>query len=209
MTGNARRTGPDVSYDATGYAVYTSVTVNGLTGWMTTGGTSAGAPQWAGLLAIADQGRALAGEPSLSDAVSAVYGLPASDFHDVTGGGNGAVSARAGYDTITGRGSPYANRVVSGLVGGAKMSTPPAPAPAPTPPPAPVPPAPLNRSLNLGFIASRFASFLRQTTGSSTPSVVAAKPAAPVRLPTGSSTFLGESISAADLLRALQSSSRR
>ncbi len=209
VTGNARRTGPDVSYDATGYAVYTSVTVNGLTGWMTTGGTSAGAPQWAGLLAIADQGRALAGEPSLSDAVSAVYGLPASDFHDVTGGGNGAVSARAGYDTITGRGSPYANRVVSGLVGGAKMSTPPAPAPAPTPPPAPVPPAPLNRSLNLGFIASRFASFLRQTTGSSTPSVVAAKPAAPVRLPTGSSTFLGESISAADLLRALQSSSRR
>ena len=33
--------------------------------WMTVGGTSAGAPQWAAILAIADQGRAAAGQAAL------------------------------------------------------------------------------------------------------------------------------------------------
>ena len=50
-------------------------------------------------------------------AVSAIYSLPASAFHDITTGGNGAVAAGPGYDAVTGRGSPYAGRVVSGLVG--------------------------------------------------------------------------------------------
>src|SRR5207244_2794009 len=54
---STKRTGPDVAYDAdpnTGVLVYDSV--NG--GWFAYGGTSAGAPQWAALVAIADQGRA-------------------------------------------------------------------------------------------------------------------------------------------------------
>ena len=42
--------------------------------------------------------------------MSAIYKLPANDFHDVTTGGNGAVKAGAGYDAITGRGSPFADR---------------------------------------------------------------------------------------------------
>ena len=57
---STKRTSPDVAYDAdpaTGVAVYDST--NG--GWLTVGGTSAGAPQWAALVAIANQGRAQAG----------------------------------------------------------------------------------------------------------------------------------------------------
>jgi subtilase family serine protease len=191
VTGNAVRTGPDVAYDATGYAVYTSVPINGLVGWMTTGGTSAGTPQWAGLLAIADQGRALAGKPALTNAVAAIYGLPASDFHDIAAGGNGAVNARPGYDAITGRGTPYADRVVTGLVGPA-IAPPP---PAPTPPPAPAPSPPSKSGLNVTFIARRLASFLQKTTGSASHTTTAAKPTptVPVRLPSNKALFLSSS----------------
>jgi hypothetical protein len=178
---------------------------------MTTGGTSAGTPQWAGLLAIADQGRALAGKPALTDAVSAIYGLPASDFHDVTTGGNGAVNARPGYDAITGRGSPYADRVVSGLIGSGLTRPAPAPTPAPTPTP---PPAPVNNGISLTFIARRVASFLQKTTGGGTTPATAAKAvAAPaprpvVRLPRGGAPFLSSSAWVTDVLRAIQQSKR-
>jgi subtilase family serine protease len=216
VTGSARRTGPDVSYDATGLAVYTSVTINGLTGWMTTGGTSAGTPQWAALLAIADQGRPAAGKANLTDAVSAVYALPASDFHDVTSGGNGAVSARAGYDAVTGRGSPYAGRVVSGLIGAA-IPTAPTPAPAPTPKPTPAPapvstptPTPVPKpGLNFTFIASRVANFVKNTTGGTPAASAKPAPVPAVRLPGGSSSFLGEATSMTDIMRALQFAGRR
>ena len=107
-----RRTTPDVSYDAapeTGVEVYQGGT------WQVVGGTSAGAPQWAGLIALADQKRAQVGLPSLNQGQSAIYNLPASDFHDVTLGGNGFL-AGVGYDFATGRGSPIANRVITDLV---------------------------------------------------------------------------------------------
>jgi subtilase family serine protease len=110
---------PDVAYDASSaspYAIYDSY---GYNGWLEAYGTSAGAPQWAALVAIADQGRALLGEGALTGAqlLSTLYQLPQSDFHDITSGGNGSYSAAAGYDLVTGRGSPIANRIVAGLVG--------------------------------------------------------------------------------------------
>ena len=114
-----QRAVPDVSYNASTaspFAVYDT----GYGGWLTVGGTSAGAPQWAALVAIADQGRAAAGEGTLdggSQTLPLLYQLPAGDFHDVVSGGNGAYSAGAGYDLVTGRGSPIANLVVAGLVG--------------------------------------------------------------------------------------------
>jgi subtilase family serine protease len=228
VTKNSRRTGPDVSYNAapaTGFAVYSSTSPNGQRGWTVAGGTSTGVPQWAGLLAIANQGRALAGKGALTDAVSAIYNLPAGDFHDVTTGGNGAVNAIAGYDAVTGRGTPYANRIVSDLVGGTTSSPTPTPAPSPTPSPSPAPaptptpapaptpvpvpspaptptptPAPAKpASLDLGFIANRVSGFLQKTTGA-TATINAAKPVAlpAVRLPSGDSSFLG-----ADIVRAL------
>ena len=52
---------------------------------------------------------------SLANAQDAIYALPSSDFHDITSGSNG-FSASSGYDLASGRGSPIANLVVSGLV---------------------------------------------------------------------------------------------
>jgi subtilase family serine protease len=110
---------PDVAYDAdqnTGFPVYH----NGI--WQELGGTSAGAPQWAALIAIADQGRALASKSPLGSVPELIYSLPASDFHDITLGSNG-YPAGPGYDYVTGRGSPIANRVVSDLVAATDVPT--------------------------------------------------------------------------------------
>jgi subtilase family serine protease len=121
VAANGHRAGPDVSYDAdptTAFAVYGTY---GWGGWAEVGGTSAAAPQWAALVAIADQGRAASGLASLdgyTQTLPDLYQLPASDFHDLTSGSNGGYSAGAGYDLVTGRGSPIANLVVAGLVGG-------------------------------------------------------------------------------------------
>jgi subtilase family serine protease len=113
---STKRTSPDVAYDAdpaTGVSVYDSM--NG--GWLTVGGTSAGAPQWSALMAIAEQGRLQAGKPPLSsaDTLGAVYAMPAANFHDITSGNNGYAAA-PGYDLVTGRGTPRANLVVNYLV---------------------------------------------------------------------------------------------
>ncbi len=114
--GLSSRGTPDVTYNAnpnTGFAVYDSY---GSGGWAVYGGTSAGAPQWAALIAIADQGRALNGQSSLANVESILYGLSRSDFHDVTSGSNG-IRASSGYDLASGLGSPIANRLIPDLVG--------------------------------------------------------------------------------------------
>lgn len=122
------RTSPDVSYDAnpgTGFAVYDSVGSNG--GWLQVGGTSAGAPQWAALIAVANQGRAFNGLGSLDGATGTLptlYSLYnnasaySSSFHDVTSGSTSkTVAAGKGYDEVTGLGSPQANMIVQALLG--------------------------------------------------------------------------------------------
>jgi subtilase family serine protease len=118
---------PDVALNAdpnTGYSVYDSVPYNGESGWFDVGGTSGAAPAWAALVAIADQGLAIAGHGPLSttELLNELYSLPSSDFHDVATGSNG-YSATAGYDLVTGLGSPRANLLVAGLVGGAGSSS--------------------------------------------------------------------------------------
>ena len=119
-----RRTDPDVSYDAnpsTGFPVYDSYNNGTVDPWGQWGGTSDASPQWAALVAIADQGRALAGKSSLdgpTQTLPLLYELPQSDFHDVTSGGstgNPAYSCGPGYDLVTGRGTPYANQVINAL----------------------------------------------------------------------------------------------
>ncbi len=111
---------PDVSYDAdpnTGFLVYDSVPygVRGDTGWFGVGGTSAGAPQWAAIIADADQLRAANSQSPLSPAnfmaSSAIYSLAGSPvLYDVTSGTNGSCgsvcTAGSGYDFVTGLGSP-------------------------------------------------------------------------------------------------------
>ncbi|MDB5384919.1 MAG: pcp 2 [Planctomycetaceae bacterium] len=126
------RTSPDVSYDAdpnTGFSVYDSYGNSAAKPWSQYGGTSAAAPQWAGLVAIADQGRAIESLGSLdgvTQSLPKLYTLPATDFHDVTSGsstGSPKYTAQAGYDQVTGRGSPIANLVVDGLVGTTSTTT--------------------------------------------------------------------------------------
>ena len=124
ISANDFRTVPDVAYDAdpnTGFPVYDSYNNPLSAPWGQWGGTSDAAPQWAALIAIADQGRAVEGLAPLdgpSQTLPALYGLPATDFHDITTGvssGTPNYTAGSGYDLVTGRGTPVANQIVSGL----------------------------------------------------------------------------------------------
>ena len=108
LTG-AKRGIPDVSFDAnpsTGVSVYDSTSYQGQSGWFTLGGTSVGAPNWAGVLAA---GKA-AGSTAL-EGDSAIYsGGYKTNLRDITSGTNGTCgtdcTAGTGYDLVTGLGSP-------------------------------------------------------------------------------------------------------
>jgi hypothetical protein len=108
---------PDISMDAdpdTG--VYVLDTYSG--GWYQVGGTSLATPLTAALVSIANQGRALNGEPSLNgltQTLPTLYNLSSSDFHDITVGGNGTYNAAPGYDLVSGLGTPIANLLVPDL----------------------------------------------------------------------------------------------
>jgi hypothetical protein len=123
---DAKRSSPDVAYNAdlaSGVAVYDR-------GWWIVGGTSAGSPQWAGLVTIANQGRVLAGNTTLDGPSQTLYALyqmgtaanSSHYFNDITSGTNGGFTAGTGYDKVTGLGSPVAfnattnTGVVTGLV---------------------------------------------------------------------------------------------
>ena len=92
-------------------------------GWYVVGGTSCSAPQWAGLIAIADQ---MAGSDLgyINPALYAIAADPAkyaNDFFDVTTGMNQTTaipgySASQGWDAITGLGSPNAANLLPDLV---------------------------------------------------------------------------------------------
>ncbi len=120
---STQRGTPDVAYDAnpnTGFPVYDSYGYS--SPWGQYGGTSDAAPQWAALVAIADQGRSVAGEAPLTGTQLStdLYQLPAADFNDTTSGsstGSPKLSATTGYDLVTGRGSPKANLIIPALVG--------------------------------------------------------------------------------------------
>jgi len=118
---------PDVSFNAdpgTGYAVYDSVGISGVAGWFQVGGTSAASPQWAALVAVANSSRVAMRKANLGSAASVVYALAkanlATDFHAVTKGSNGTCgtlcTASAGYDFVTGLGTPQAKVLVAALV---------------------------------------------------------------------------------------------
>lgn len=134
----SKRAVPDVSMLAdpnTGVPIYDSYDFGKSTPWVPgyMGGTSLAAPMWAGLVAIADQGRSLNGLTSLNGSTQTLptlYKLPASDFHDITSGSNG-YSAGTGYDLATGRGSPVSNLLVPALAGVSGGSTGTNPTPQP------------------------------------------------------------------------------
>jgi len=97
---------PDVAGDADPVTGYT-IRVDGQTSVI--GGTSAVAPLWAGLVAVANQ--------QLGTHVGfiqpAIYAAKAaSAFNDITVGNNGAFSAGPGWDACTGLGSPIAGKLI-------------------------------------------------------------------------------------------------
>ena len=87
------------------------------------GGTSVGSPQWAAILAIADQkaghdlGFINAGIYRIGQAAASY----AASLHDVTSGNNSDMgiqgfNAGPGWDAVTGLGSPKADVLVSNLI---------------------------------------------------------------------------------------------
>ncbi len=105
------RTTPDVSFDAnpsTGVSVYCSVIDDeGTYGWYKIGGTSSGAPAWAGIVADLNQDTSSIKNAGTfySLAGGTGYTNPNNSFFDIVSGSNGN-SATDGYDLATGLGSP-------------------------------------------------------------------------------------------------------
>jgi subtilase family serine protease len=131
-TSPATRSIPDVAYNgdpSRGFAIYDSFTYMGNTGWLQVGGTSAGAPQWAALIAIVNSMRAAAGKSNLalSNANGTLYALydkagmtdESGGFFDITTGANGncgvVCTAVPGYDFVTGLGSPDVPKLAAAL----------------------------------------------------------------------------------------------
>lgn len=128
VQGTGARTSPDVAFNAdpySGFAVYDSFGYQGRSGWSIIGGTSAGAPQWAALLAIANQARVGNGLGTLNgstDTLPMLYALYhdptayAANFNDITSGRSSYfLGSHVGYDGVTGLGTPKANSLVASL----------------------------------------------------------------------------------------------
>ncbi len=80
------------------------------------GGTSWSAPMWAGFCALINEARANAGLPAMPFMNPLLYAsLGTACFRDVTAGANGAYSAKAGYDLVTGLGAPVVKELVRHL----------------------------------------------------------------------------------------------
>ncbi|HEX6553541.1 MAG TPA: S53 family peptidase [Ktedonobacteraceae bacterium] len=132
---------PDIAYQAssrTGVLVYMTepaTTTSGTgcgganpcsIGWYVVGGTSSGSPQWAGLIALADQ----MAKHDLGYINPALYkiasdpGMYAKDYFDVTVGNNQTssipgYSASPGWDAVTGLGSPNVANLIPDLIAAA------------------------------------------------------------------------------------------
>ena len=138
----AQRGVPDVALQAsarTGALVYITLSPDGQsglicpggnpcsTGWYDIGGTSLSCPQWAGIVALADQVNG-GGLGLINPALYRIGSDPAryaADFYDVTTGNNQAdpdipgYPATTGWDPVTGLGTPNAANLVPDLVAAA------------------------------------------------------------------------------------------
>jgi PKD repeat protein len=76
------------------------------------GGTSLSAPLFAGAWA-----RVLQQYPTIGFAGPVIYALPTTAFHDITSGNNNGETAKAGYDSVSGRGSVIVSAAVTGAAG--------------------------------------------------------------------------------------------
>ncbi|MGA7497695.1 MAG: SpaA isopeptide-forming pilin-related protein, partial [Isosphaeraceae bacterium] len=117
------RTTPDVSLvadPATGAWVADTYNLGTSNPFEVAGGTSLSAPAFAGLILLANEGRVASGEATLNsvtptDTQQALYMLPQSDYNSIASGTNG-YNANAGYNLVTGLGTPVANLMVPDLI---------------------------------------------------------------------------------------------
>jgi subtilase family serine protease len=136
VTGTPMRAEPDVSYNAANNGGVV-VILGGMHGVV--GGTSAAAPQWAGIVALANELRGRQGKPGLGLATPQLYAIARDrhayrdDFHDITIGSNAlfgsdwaefglpgplfGYSAKPGYDFPTGLGTPDVGSLLKDLSG--------------------------------------------------------------------------------------------
>jgi len=130
--GLTARATPDISYNAAvnGGVLVANSSVFGVPVFFIVGGTSAGSPQWAAIIALANQA---AGGP-LGFLNPAIYKLAqsrayATDFHDITVGNNRLLgtpvgfSAGTGWDDASGWGTPNVTNLIPDLVKCATTST--------------------------------------------------------------------------------------
>ena len=128
--GYAKRAVADVAFNAdpnSGQYVATIAQGSTTTRWVSAGGTSLSTPQWAGLLAVANalrvaSSKTLLGQPhaALYQQIGAVPAQYAAVFKDVSTGSNGTCSnctAKTGYDTQTGWGTPNVSALLTSLSG--------------------------------------------------------------------------------------------
>jgi hypothetical protein len=120
------RNDPDVAAEAN-FDNPTASNGQFLTGY---GGTSFAAPRWAGFIALVNQQSVANGGATVGFVNPAIYNIGvsssySSDFHDVTSGNNkpsegsgSGFNAVAGFDLVTGWGSPKGAALITALAGG-------------------------------------------------------------------------------------------
>jgi subtilase family serine protease len=138
LTGSTARAVSDVSYNAspnTGVVIYIGFSAPGVApGTYAVGGTSQGPPQYAGIVAVANQLRAAIGKKPVGFMTDYLYRFYTGDqstktppFHDVTQGDNAFPAglpsplnaqyfAKTGYDYPTGLGTPNVSNLLTLLV---------------------------------------------------------------------------------------------
>lgn len=130
LTPTTMRAEPDVSYNAA-FNGGVVVVLGGLHGVV--GGTSAGAPQWAAIIALADELRGDRGGQRLGLATPQLWAIAQrksnyrQDFHDILSGSNAlggpssglpGFNAGPGYDYPTGLGTPDVAQLIKDLSSG-------------------------------------------------------------------------------------------
>jgi subtilase family serine protease len=108
IVGSKRGTA-DISFDAnpnTGVNVYDSTPYEGEEGWWVLGGTSVAAPCLAGVINLAASSNGFATGTTAEQSRIYSYLNNSSAFRDITSGSDGAYKCAAGWDYVTGVGSP-------------------------------------------------------------------------------------------------------
>jgi len=118
-----RRSYPDFAFNAdpgTGQGIWIRSSSTSAPGWIQVGGTSIGAPQWAGYLALVNESRIEKELPTLGYLNPILYNSSPNDkrniFTDVIKGRNGAYAAGEGWDAVTGWGTMKASEMLDFLI---------------------------------------------------------------------------------------------